>query len=44
MKLEYIRELYLAIKTKKYAPDMTLFEYWVWRVARLLRQKIGGEK
>jgi hypothetical protein len=31
-----MKELYLAIKTKKYAPGMTLFEYWIWRMCRKL--------
>jgi hypothetical protein len=31
-----IRELWWAIKTKKLAPGMTLFEYWIWRMHRSL--------
>lgn len=33
------RELYYAIKTKRFAPDFTLFEYWVWRMNRYLIKK-----
>jgi hypothetical protein len=38
MKYKPFREMYFAIKTKKYAPDLTLFEYWLWRILRKFRK------
>jgi len=34
MKYTPLRELYWAIKTRKLAPDFTIFEYWLWRMYR----------
>jgi hypothetical protein len=29
-----VRELYYAITTKKCAPDLSLFDYWIWRLCK----------
>jgi hypothetical protein len=34
---EAVRQMYLAVKTKRHAPGMTLFEYWIWRMNRVLK-------
>ena len=31
-KTPIIREFWLAFKTRKYAPTMTVFEYFCWRI------------
>jgi hypothetical protein len=38
-KIKPIRELYFAIKTRRLAPDFTLFDYWIWRMYRNFLEK-----